>query len=195
MTRRMIFVCSLIVASSALYPSTLVAAESTSGASEGITYTLVNADAWPPEIKERIEKSMEDAVELYNKHGRFKKRIRVQYNPKVKTADGNSNGTIRFGKSISSRTAMHEISHTLGIGTRQKYRQMMAGGKWSGKRANNLLREINDNDEAVLRGDKAHFWPYGLNHRKEDGKKAREYHVKMVEAILLDMGAGTVVKD
>lgn len=155
---------------------------------KGISYTLNNPESWPVEIRERITASMDEAVELYNKVSRkkFRKQIRVSYNPDVPTADANWNGHIRFGGTINTRTAMHEIAHTLGIGQHQRYWELMQDGQWDGRRARRQLEKI-DGDDAVLKGDNAHFWPYGLNYDKEDGDEQRERHVLIVYAMVRDM--------
>src|SRR5262245_48282748 len=68
----------------------------------------------------RITSAMNLAVARYNRLAvRPSKSITVQYVPSVATADGNFNGNIRFGSNrsyMTERTALHEISHTLGIG-------------------------------------------------------------------------------
>ena len=53
----------------------------------------------------------------YNCYTDIVKELNVQYNPSVATADGNINGSIRFGSrdSMNHITAMHEIAHTVGI--------------------------------------------------------------------------------
>lgn len=152
-----------------------------------ITYEL-NGDwrRWPADKREKIVKSMDEAVWLYNRYGRFEKRLRATYNPNVKTADGSSNGQIRFGKQISTRTALHEISHTLGIGTSRRWKQMFEDKTWTGHHATRMLQAF-DGHEAKLKGDKSHFWPYGLNYAKGDSPVTRIRHVLMVEAICRDM--------
>ena len=153
-----------------------------------ITYKLVgDPDNWPKDKRKVITDSMDFAVNLYNEHAYFSKEVRVAYNPKVRTADGNINGSIRFGNSFSKRTALHEISHTLGIGTHWKWNQMLKDGKWTGPRANALVKKFNGPD-AVIRGDKSHFWPYGMNYSKEDGAENYVRHVLIVQALCQDMG-------
>ncbi|MCG8619219.1 MAG: hypothetical protein MI802_23605, partial [Desulfobacterales bacterium] len=153
-----------------------------------ITYKLVgDPDSWPPEIRKKITNSMDFAVDLYNQHTYLSKQIRVTYNPKIKTADGNINGSIRFGHAFSKRTALHEISHTLGIGTHRKWKQMLKDGAWTGPRANALVKQFNG-PKAVIRGDRSHFWPYGMNYAKEDGAENYVRHVLIVQALCQDMG-------
>jgi len=64
----------------------------------------------------------------------------VVYDPSVETADGNSNGTIHFGSNTTYMvlpTAMHEISHTVGIGQAANWHSFVAmtdagSGPWTG---------------------------------------------------------------
>lgn len=152
-----------------------------------LTYKLSEGwEQWPPKKRQRIVAAMDTAVSLYNKHARFKKKLVVSYNLGTPTADANYRGRIRFGKSIGARTALHEISHTLGVGTTKKWRSMIKGGRWGGQHANRLLQSF-DGPQAKLKGDKHHFWPYGLNYAREDGKRRRIRHVKLVEALCRDM--------
>ena len=161
-----------------------------SGTSGGLRYRLSDgSENWPPEIRSRIVKAMDEAVALYNEHGRFDKELRVSYSPDTPTADANFNGHIRFGGQIGSRTALHEICHTLGIGTTREYRRLLEDGRWTGEHAVAQLREF-DGPDAVLKGDRQHFWPYGLNYDREDGSEQRVRHVKMVIALRKDMGLG-----
>lgn len=157
-----------------------------------LTYVLVGEpDKWPAKKREAIVEAMDYAIGLYNQHAGFDRKLRVAYNPKVPTADGNINGSIRFGGSIHKRTALHEISHTLGIGTHRKWDRMFKDGKWTGPRGNELVKQFNGPD-AVIRGDKSHFWPYGMNYPKESNPKNHVRHVKIVAAMCRDMG---VLKD
>ncbi len=160
-----------------------------------LTYRLTEGwEQWPKDKRERIVAAMDEAVAFYNRHGRFKKEIRVSYNPETPTADGHYNGHIRFGGSISTRTALHEISHTLGVGTTRKWREMCQDKKWIGERANRLLRSF-DGPDAEVNCDPRHFWPYGLNYPREDGAVQRLRHVQMVEALCRDMGLPVVLAE
>ncbi len=143
---------------------------------------------WPADKRERIIRAMNEAVLIYNLFSSFDKEIRVTYNPNVPTADGNFNGHIRFGGSISTRTALHEISHVLGVGTTREWRRGIEGGVWQGERGQAVVRAFNG-PEAVLRGDRQHLWPYGLNFDRE-GTDMMTFirHVMVVEAVCRDMG-------
>lgn len=83
--------------------------------------------------------------------------------PSVATADGNYNGNIRFGSNrsyMTERTAMHEISHTLGIGQTAAFDTKCAANDWA--TATPLLRSW-DGSSAKINCGGGHIWPYGLN--------------------------------
>ena len=82
---------------------------------------------------------------------------------------------------------MHEIGHTLGIGTHSNWQANIKDGKWTGKHALEQLREF-DGLVSVLSADRMHFWPYGLNFDNESSKENDLRHVKMVAAMRKDMG-------
>ena len=88
-----------------------------------ITWTLVRASN-PTQDQQTaynlITSAMNAAVARYNNLSDLGKNITVRYEPGVPTADGNINGTIRFGSNrsyMNERTALHEIAHTIGVGT------------------------------------------------------------------------------
>jgi hypothetical protein len=153
-----------------------------------LTYKLgKGADDWEADKRERIVKSMDGAVAIYNENGEFEKSITATYNPGTPTADANYNGSIRFGGQIGLRTALHEIAHTLGIGQHPKWKDLIKDGKWTGEHALAQLREF-DGPDAVLHADRQHFWPYGLNQDREGGEENFKRHVKMVHAFRRDLG-------
>ncbi len=157
------------------------------------TYTLHRSAAPTPEEENayaKITAIMDKAVGFYNQNTNgLHKHLTVDYSPGTPTADGNSNGHIRIGKHISSAfTCMHEIAHTLGVGTSSEWRKLVANGVFTGKHATEKLRELTGNPNAVLHADRAHFWPYGLNYGKE--VKSEEdliRHCKIVQAICQDL--------
>jgi hypothetical protein len=165
-----------------------VQAEPLNDAPANLTYRLSNgSDAWDPAIRARITKAMDEAVAIYRQHGVFDKRVTANYNPRTPTADANYNGWINFGGQIGTRTALHEICHTLGVGTHPHWRSLIVEGKWTGEHAIAQLREF-DGPDAVLHADRQHFWPYGLNFDREDGEENRRRHVLMVAAFRRDLG-------
>lgn len=142
------------------------------------------------DVYARITAAMDGALAIYNCHTAIDKALRVSYVPAVQTADGNPNGSIRFGavESMNRITAMHEISHTLGIGD-SRWDAMVVNGVFPGARATAQLREITGNPEDVVHGDNQHFWPYGLNYTNEVmGEQDLIDHCRMVAAIREDLG-------
>ncbi len=163
-----------------------------------ITYSLVaGSESWPADKRSAIIQAMDEAVDHYNNNGYFIKALTVEYNPNVPTADANFNGRIRFGGSISTRTALHEISHTLGVGTvSQWWARIGSSNTWTGSRANARVQLYNG-EGVTVKCDNMHFWSssgptYGLNYPREDGSTNRIRHVRMVSALLWDMG---LIKD
>ena len=67
----------------------------------------------------RVAAAMDAAVRFYDKYtAGIVKTDTVFLDPSEATAEGNINGNIQFGPGdISLRTALHEMSHTAGIGT------------------------------------------------------------------------------
>jgi hypothetical protein len=158
-----------------------------------VTYTLERAENPTPEqlaAYERITASMGRAVKYYNDNTtRVEKRITAQYSPGTPTADGNINGSIRIGKTQNNvRVCLHEISHTVGIGTSAEWAKLVVDGVFTGEKATALVRKLAGDKNAVLHADRMHFWPYGLNFDSE-AKSEDDFvnHCKMVEAICEDM--------
>jgi hypothetical protein len=159
-----------------------------------VTYTLVKASSPTADQQaayDAITKAMDEAVRYYNQYTSIVKTLIVRYEPSVSTADGNINGSIRFGKKeyMNHITAMHEIAHTVGIGTSSQYRALIQNGVFTGTNATNALRAITGNPQDVLKGDSQHFWPYGLNYTSEVKSTADLInHCKIVNAIKKDLG-------
>jgi hypothetical protein len=151
-----------------------------------ITYTL-HLDGVDTAIRNQITASMSEAVALYNRYGSFNKHLNIYYSAGVPTAQANFDGVITFGGTRNTRVALHEMSHTLGVGTYSAWSGLMTGGTWDGSFANTLLKEF-DGAGSVLNGDGTHLWPYGLNYDNEDGFAARIRHIKIVAAVTADMG-------
>jgi len=163
-------------------------------ATRGVTYTLERAGAPTADQTDaynRISTAMDKAVAVYNCYTTLTKALQVQYNPGVPTADGNYNGTIRFGSraSMVQATATHETAHTMGVGTYSGWASRVSGGRWTGSNAINELRAITGDSAAVLFADGSHFWPNGLNQASEAGSPD-DYvnHTRMVLALRRDMG-------
>ena len=155
-----------------------------------LRYSLSDGwENWDPDARRRIVAAMDAAVAVYNANGEFDRHVTANYNPGTPTADANFGGWINFGGQIGTRTALHEIAHTLGVGTCPQWQHLAVDGKWTGAYAIEQLKEI-DGPDAVLHCDHQHFWPYGLNYENEGGEENFKHHVKMVIALRADMGLG-----
>jgi hypothetical protein len=155
-----------------------------------VTWTLVRAQnptADQQDAYNRIAAAMNAAVARYNNLSDLGKNVTVHYEPSVPTADGNINGTIRFGAkaSMNERTALHEISHTLGVGTSSRWGALGCGGTYNGAQATALVRQY-DGSSAAIKCDGSHFWPYGLNYDSEFSQTNADRHVEIVEAMVRD---------
>lgn len=166
-----------------------------------VTYTLSkNADASAAEqaAYPLMTKAMDEAVYYYNCYTNISKKVTVTYNASVDTVDGNINGSIRFGSNTSYMEytrAMHEISHTVGVGTASNWMNFLptpAGGGtrvWTGTNATAELRAITGVPTDVIKGDTQHFWPNGLNYASEVKSEADVInHCRIVMALRKDMG-------
>lgn len=152
-----------------------------------ITYKLSDgSEKWDPERKKRIVESMDKAVAFYNEHSDFKKALTANNSPGTPTADGNISGWINFGGQIGFRVTLHEMGHTLGIGTHGNWQKNVKDGLWTGKHGLAQVKEF-DGPEAVLHADRMHFWPYGMNFDNEASDVNYLRHVKMVVAMCKDM--------
>ncbi len=159
-----------------------------------VTYTL-HREADPTQDQEEaysmIESAMDSAVGYYNRYTEITKSLNVYYNTGVPTAEANFNGTISFGSNRSYmvvHTAMHEIAHTVGIGTTQEYWDLIQNEVFTGTHATEVLREITGDSEAVLNGDNQHFWPYGLNYANEvSSEEDLINHCRIVNGIHKDL--------
>lgn len=164
-----------------------------------LTYTVAesaNPSAAEQAAYDKIKAGMDKALGYYNCHTDITKNIQVSYVPSVETADGNINGSLRFGANTSYmdyRTCMHEISHTVGIGQASNWSSFVANGLFTGDRANAQLKAINEKlampGDGKLHADTQHFWPYGINQQSEVKSDADLIaHCQMVVAIRADLG-------
>lgn len=156
-----------------------------------ITWSLVRASN--PTADQRsaydlITQAMNAAVARYNNLSDLGKTLTVRYEPGVPTADGNINGTIRFGSNrsyMNERTALHEISHTIGVGTSSGWSRLGGSGTWTGGQATALVRQYDGSGAKISTGG-GHFWPYGLNYDNEWSGTAADRHVHIVAAMVRD---------
>ncbi|MFF4275219.1 hypothetical protein [Streptomyces sp. NPDC001536] len=155
-----------------------------------ITWTLERASSPTADQQTAynlITAAMNAAVARYNNLSNLGKSITVRYDPSVPTADGNINGTIRFGNRsyMTERTALHEIAHTIGVGTSSGWSALGGSGTWTGAQATALVRQF-DGSSAKLSTGGGHFWPYGLNYENEMSGTAADRHVQIVAAMVRD---------
>ncbi|MFD8377207.1 hypothetical protein ACFV2X_01220 [Streptomyces sp. NPDC059679] len=155
-----------------------------------ITWTLERAGNPTPDQQTAynlITAAMNAAVARYNNLSDLGKNITVRYDPGVPTADGNINGTIRFGQRayMTERTALHEIAHTIGVGTSSGWSSLGGSGTWRGAQATALVKRF-DGSGATLSTGGGHFWPYGLNYENEFSNTAADRHVQIVVAMVAD---------
>jgi hypothetical protein len=155
-----------------------------------VTYTLhksANPTADEQDAYKRITAVMDSAVKLYNTYSNLSKFINVYYSPGVPTAEASSNGDLRFGENRSYMvvpTAMHEMGHTMGIGTTQEYWDVCKDGVFRNDKVQAKLRELDNDPTKELHCDSQHIWPYGLNQASEaKSEKDLINHVILVETI------------
>lgn len=124
-----------------------------------------------------IQQVMDSAVNYYNTYTTVTKRITVHYLTDASVrADANIYGNIQFGPNrtfMNVGTAVHEIGHTIGVGTSSKWLSYGTPGDekgiytFSGKKATTMLRQITGDPKAQITMDNQHFWPCGLNYATE----------------------------
>lgn len=158
-----------------------------------VTYTLQkvsNPTSDQQDAYDKIQSAMDKAVSFYNQYTTITKSLNIVYEPSVSTADGNINGTIRFGSNrtyMNYITAMHEISHTVGVGTSSKWSSLIVNKIYTGANGTAEIRAIEGNSTAQLKGDSTHFWPYGLNYTSEvKSDQDLINHCRIVEAMKKD---------
>lgn len=156
-----------------------------------LTYSLAGgSENWPADVRAQIVYAMDGAVAEYNRYGTFSKHVTANYNSGVPTAQGSYSGWIDFGGNAAYRnfrTALHEISHTLGVGTAWNWSSFLQNGTWTGAAGVAQIRAL-DGPSANVYGDGTHFWPYGLNYESEASTENNRRHVLMVAAFRRDLG-------
>ncbi|KAK7921636.1 hypothetical protein PG985_009658 [Apiospora marii] len=165
------------------------AAASLAVAEAAINWTLEkagNPSADQSDAYAKIESAMKLAAARHARLGSASKNIRVYYTPGVPTAEANYNGDLRFGSNrayMNERTALHEVSHTLGVGQTAAFDRKCAAGDWA--TALPLLRSW-DGQSAKISCGGSHFWPYGLNYDNEWSETNADRNVLLVNAMIKD---------
>jgi hypothetical protein len=161
----------------------------TDPAVQKITYNLQRAQnptADELDAYARITIAMDRAVARYNRLTNIDRVFSVSYVPGVETADANIYGNIRFGSNrgfMQEGTALHEMSHAVGVGTSWKFDDNCQNNGWNS--ALPLLRTW-DGPGATLNCGGGHMWPYGMNYSYEYTEQGFERHTKLVQAMLND---------
>jgi hypothetical protein len=171
------------------FPSLVCLAVYASSAYAAITWTVVKAQnptADQTDAYARMSLAMQRASARYAQHSNLTKTVRVKYVPSVRTADANYNGEMRFGANriyMNERVALHEISHTVGVGQTRNFNKLCTSGDW--KTALPLLKSWNG-PNAKIKCDGNHFWPYGLLYDQEWSETNANRHVQIVQAMVND---------
>lgn len=134
----------------------------------------------------RINSAVKDAVDIWNNITSIKGlAISVHYGAQTQTADCSYGGWMRVGPNASYQrtgTIQHEMAHAIGVGTTDTwynssvYRQNTSSGFWLGERTDQILAFLENDNDAHLKGDKTHFWPYGINGAHEDDGSRMLYY-------------------
>ncbi len=159
-------------------------------ASGQLSWRFTTTSGVPQDVINRITTAMNAAVSRYNSWGNWSPRtLTVEYNTGVPTADANISGHIRFGSNTSYMTectAMHEISHTYGVGTSSSWSYpLIQDYKFVGANAVAKIHEF-DGSSATISTGGSHFWPYGLNYNSEWSTTNGDRNAQLVWAMVQD---------
>lgn len=113
------------------------------------------------------------------------KDITAVYDPDVGTTTGNFDGTIRFGapEYMTERAALHEIGHTLGVGTSAGFDANCKANDWP---LTSQLVHSFDGFSVEIKCGGGNFWPYGLNYESEMSEDNADRHVSVIRGMLSD---------
>lgn len=149
-----------------------------------ITWTYNNGGS--SEENGRINSAVKDAVDIWNNLTSIKGiNMTVNYGASTETADCSYGGWMRVGPNASYQrtgTIQHEMAHAVGVGTTDTwynssvYREKTSSGFWLGERTDQILAFLENDNNAHLKGDKTHFWPYGINGAHEDNGTRMLYY-------------------
>lgn len=151
----------------------------------------------------RIRMVMDNAVELYRCFMNVSKTLNVTYDPvNYISAGAWYDGRIVFGRDryyTTTRVAIHEISHTVGMGTDSRYYApelntavgYNGNGVWLGPEVNKELQFVAARlNAAVSRIETTgpHYYPFGLMYSDEDNWDGILGHFRIMAAFRRDMG-------
>ncbi|MFD2828517.1 hypothetical protein ACFSYG_18705 [Leeuwenhoekiella polynyae] len=122
-------------------------------------------------IHARIKSAFDEATWYFNNFTSINKHVTVNYSPGTPTANANFDGWINMGPVESYQrtgTALHEMAHSVGVGTHWKYDDLFTDNRYNGERAAEIIQLMSGDDEEYIRKSGVHFWPYGINGAHED---------------------------
>jgi hypothetical protein len=156
------------------------------GAHAQLSYSVEAVGGWPSQAHyDDAVAAIQSTVNRYNTYGNFNNpnnHAHVYYEPGIPTAQASYGGSIGFGGTFpNERVMMHEMAHFLGLPS-GIWGTWMGDGVWDGARGTELVRQF-EGEQAVVNGDGAHFWPYGLNFDNEGSEINKQRQVAMVYAM------------
>ena len=142
-----------------------------------------------PGDQAQIEASVAEAASIFNTYGSFNMHWNVYYNSGT-TAEASYGGYMAFGSQRTTRTAMHEGSHTFGMGTGPNYANLIAGNVWGGEHGNQAQFDTYNTYSDGLHGDGHAIWPGGMNYENEftDNWIFRVWSTRVQAGLRCDMG-------
>lgn len=168
--------------------------------SGNVRYRINDPASFPADALEKLTKALDEAIYYYNCYSDLDHSLTINYNPNVRTAEGNVDGVISFGSDrdyMVVATVMHEFGHTMGVGY-APWSQLIQDQRWVGPHVveymTNLPANQRDPDSYSQRTyitcDGQHFWPYGLNQTSEHQSEwSLINHVRIVAAMNKDKDA------
>lgn len=158
------------------------------GISNALTYSIDYVFEDNAAKRAEVTNVMNEAVAIYNAQTNINVHISVEWHPGVPTAEASYLGKLKFGGSISTQVALHEIAHYLGSGTTNEWEgRFDGGGVWTGAAVKRFVK-LWDGPGAEIRKSGVHYYPYGFNYGSEDNADARLRLPRLVQAMRFDMG-------
>lgn len=150
-----------------------------------LSYSFNRNDA-TDDVADRIDKATAGAIDAWAHSTSIQGfHVTMNWSPGTPTADCSYGGWIRMGANPSYQaigTVLHEMNHGVGVGQHavwygpnSPFRATGTSGQWMGPRATDLIRFIDNDPKAYMKGDVTHMWPYGINGAHEDTHNTFDY--------------------
>jgi Ricin-type beta-trefoil lectin domain/Ricin-type beta-trefoil lectin domain-like len=155
-------------------------------------YDSAAVASYPNESKE-VANAMTQAINNYNTMAAYSGNVGVTYVTwGGVTAQASYQGSIQFGYMRSTRTALHELAHYMGMqpwvnGGKTNWGSLCNGG-WKGAIGLARIKSFKPNDGIGCSSDNGHFWDYGLNQDSEFNWLSKGRNIAMVGAMRADIG-------